>query len=108
MTPMRPVVSFVVPAYNFAPYIADCVAGIFAQTHQTDFEIIVVDDCSTDGTVKALDRFQDSRLTVLRHDKNQGHVVTINEGFARARGRFIARIDGDDRYRPNFLAVLLP
>jgi len=56
-----------------------------------------------------LSRFaDDARLRVISHRQNQGHVLTVSEGLAAARGRFVARIDPDDRYRANFLATLLP
>ena len=101
-------VSFVVLSYNFAAYLGECVDSILRQDGDHDFEIIVVDDASTDATAALLDSFCDSRITVLRHAENQGHAATVNDGIARARGRFIARIDGDDRYRPGFLNAVLP
>jgi glycosyltransferase involved in cell wall biosynthesis len=81
--------------------------SIFEQEGGHDFEIIAVDDGSTDDTEKILCAFADSRLRVIRHQVNQGHVATINEGLAAARGAFVARIDPDDRYRPHFLSTAL-
>ena len=103
-----PLVSFVVPCYNYGRFLPDCLAGIFGQEGYDDFEIIAIDDCSTDDTREILAGYSDRRLRVVHHDVNQGHVTTVNEGFALARGHFIARIDPDDRYRPNFLKTLLP
>jgi glycosyltransferase involved in cell wall biosynthesis len=108
MSTAEPLVSFVVPCYNYGRYLPDCLDGIFAQHGYTDFEILAVDDCSTDDTPEVLARYADPRLRVFRHEVNRGHVVTVNEGLAAARGRFVARIDPDDRYRPNFLKTLLP
>ncbi len=106
--PPAPLVSFVVPCYNYARYLPDCLRGIFGQEGGYDFEVIAVDDASTDNTLEILDQFRDRRLQVLKHERNQGHVKTVNEGLAAARGEFVARIDPDDRYRPEFLRTLLP
>jgi glycosyltransferase involved in cell wall biosynthesis len=105
---MDPLVSFVIPCYNYARFLPDCLNGIFGQEGGYSFEIIAVDDCSTDNTLDVLAQYRDSRMTILRHEKNQGHVKTVNEGLAAARGRFVARIDPDDRYRSCFLSTLLP
>lgn len=102
-----PLVSFVVPTYNVARFVGACLESIFAQTATDDYEIVLVNDASPDDTDKVVARYTDARLTYLRHAKNRGHVFTINEGFARARGEYIARIDSDDRYRPNFLECAL-
>jgi glycosyltransferase involved in cell wall biosynthesis len=105
----EPLVSFVVPCYNYARFLPDCLNSIFAQQGGFDFEIIAIDDCSTDHTPQVLrDYAADPRVQVITHTVNRGHVFTVNEGLAAARGRFVSRIDPDDRYRPSFLATLLP
>jgi glycosyltransferase involved in cell wall biosynthesis len=106
--PDAPLVSFVVPAYNTEKFLADCVDSILKQEGNYDFEIVIVDDASTDGTEKVARSYTDKRIRYIRHATNQGAFVTINEAFENARGKFIARIDSDDRYRPNFLALTLP
>jgi len=103
-----PAVSFVVLAYNHARFIRDCIDSILAQEETIPFEIIVIDDCSSDGTVAVLDSYADPRLTVIRHAVNQGHAATVTDGLRRARAPLIARIDGDDRYRPEFLRETVP
>lgn len=102
-----PLVSFVVPCYNYGRYLPDCLRGIFSQEGDHDFEVIAIDDASTDNTEQVLRDFADPRMRVIRHSRNLGHVATVNEGLAEARGSFIARIDPDDRYRPNFLSITL-
>jgi len=102
-----PQVSFVVPCYNYGRYLPDCLNSIFGQDGDHDFEVIALDDASTDNTAEVLACFADPRLRVARHAENLGHVATVNEGFAMARGAFIARIDPDDRYRPHFLNTTL-
>ncbi len=103
-----PLISFVVPCYNYASFLPDCLNSIFEQQGDYNFEIIAVDDKSTDDTLEVLESFRDPRLRVLKHQQNQGHVKTVNEGLAATGGEFVARIDPDDRYRRDFLNTLLP
>src|SRR5213593_15129 len=102
-----PHISFVIPCFNYGRYLADCLNSIFEQEGDFDFEVIVIDDASTDNTVAVIESFADSRVRIIRHSTNRGHVLTINEGLDRARGAFIARIDPDDRYRSHFLSVAM-
>jgi glycosyltransferase involved in cell wall biosynthesis len=107
MSSRDPLVSFVIPCYNYGRYLAECLASIFRQEACEDFEIIAIDDGSTDTTREVLRSNQDPRLRVIIHERNLGHIYTVNEGLAAARGAFIARIDPDDRYRPWFLTSVL-
>jgi glycosyltransferase involved in cell wall biosynthesis len=107
MSSRDPLVSFVIPCYNYGRYLAECLASIFRQEACDDFEIIAIDDGSTDNTREVLRSNQDPRLRVIIHQRNLGHIHTVNEGLAAARGAFIARIDPDDRYRPRFLISVL-
>src|SRR5580658_9356881 len=101
---MNPLVSFVVRSCNYGRYLPDCLNGIFAQEGDYPFEVIVVDDGSSDNSVEVLSRYSnDPRLRTILHEHNEGHVRTFNDGVASARGEFIARIDCDDRYRPDLL-----
>jgi glycosyltransferase involved in cell wall biosynthesis len=102
-----PVVTFIVPCYNYGCYLSDCLNSIFNQEGEQNFEVIVIDDCSTDNTQEILRNFTDIRLRIITHKENQGHVKTINEGLTLAQGTFVARIDPDDRYRPYFLKSTL-
>jgi len=103
-----PLVSFVVPCYNYARFLPECLRGIYAQEDCDDFEIIAVDDGSKDNTLEVLRSFTDPRLRVVVHEKNQGHIVTVNRGLKEARGKYLVRIDPDDRHRPGFLKATLP
>jgi glycosyltransferase involved in cell wall biosynthesis len=103
----EPLVSFVVPCYNYGRYLPDCLKSIFGQQHEQNFEIIAVDDGSADDTQEILRSFADPRLEVITHTRNLGHIATVNEGLSHARGTFVARIDPDDRYRPDFLVQTL-
>ncbi|MBS3029891.1 MAG: glycosyltransferase [Dolichospermum sp. DET50] len=103
-----PLVSFTVTAYNTEKYIAECLDSIFAQKGNYDFEVVVVDDASTDATEQVIRSYSDQRLRYIRHTSNQGAFATVNRGFQEARGQFVTRIDSDDRYRPDFLLTVVP
>jgi glycosyltransferase involved in cell wall biosynthesis len=93
---MSPKVTFVVTSYNYEHYIAQAVDSLLGQTLR-DIEVIVIDDASTDGTADVLARYQnDSRVRVVRHERNIGHISSHNEGIALARGDYVGSIDADD------------
>jgi glycosyltransferase involved in cell wall biosynthesis len=98
-----PKISFVVPVYNMGAFVADCLNSIFGQEGDHDYEVIVIDDASTDVSVDIIESFQDPRIHFSRHRENLGAARTISEGLSAARGTYVARIDPDDRYRPHFL-----
>lgn len=100
---MTPRISFVVLSYNYARYIGETISSILAQEGDHDFEIIVVDDASTDNSDEVIRAFKDPRIRYLRHERNQGHAATVTDGIRAARGDLLARIDSDDRYRSGFL-----
>ncbi len=100
-------VRFVVPCYNYGRYLVECIESIFRQRECEDFEIIAIDDGSTDNSQDILRSYRDTRVRVVIHQRNLGHICTVNEGVSAAQGAFIARIDPDDRYRPSFLASVL-
>jgi glycosyltransferase involved in cell wall biosynthesis len=103
-----PLVSFVLLSYNYARYISDTISSILAQEGDHDFEIIIVDDASTDHSHQVISSFRDDRIRYIRHERNLGHAATVTDGLRAARGAYIARIDSDDRYRPGFLRETLP
>jgi glycosyltransferase involved in cell wall biosynthesis len=98
-------VSVLMPAFNAAPTLAEAVESILRQTWR-DFELIVVDDASTDETAAMLRAYakQDDRIVLLHNESNQGYTVALNRGLALARGRYIARQDADDISLPERLA----
>lgn len=99
---MAPVVSIIMPAFNRRHVIGRAIESVKQQSFQ-DWELIVVDDGSTDGTVEAIDT-TDSRLRVLRQ-ANAGASAARNAGIAASRGRYIAFLDSDDEWLPHFLAL---
>lgn len=97
-------VSVIVPVFNGAGVIGRTLTSVIAQT-RTDFEIILVDDASTDGTAEAAAAFGDSRLRILRHDRNLGPAAARNTGIRAARSQFIAFLDANDEWLPQKLAI---
>ena len=96
--------SVVIPAYNRARFLPECLDSVLAQTF-TDWECIVVDDGSTDGTRELVADYirRDSRFRYLWQE-NAGASAARNAGIERARGEWIAFLDSDDRYYPDALA----
>lgn len=99
-----PFCSFIVPVYNTAAYLSRCVDSILAQSCG-DFELLLVDDGSTDGSGEVCDAYarKDSRVRVL-HQPNGGHTAARNAGLARASGGYIAFVDSDDWIDPDLVA----
>lgn len=90
-----PELSVVMAVYNQERFLADAVASILKQTFG-DFEFIIVDDASTDRSPEILKGFQDPRIKVLRNETTMGLSVSLNKALKVARGKLIARMDGDD------------
>lgn len=99
-----PLVSVIVPAYNAERYVRDCIESIIRQTYR-NFEIIAIDDGSTDGTLSALQAIQDNRLRVVALAKNTGLTNVRNRGVAESRGELIAWLDSDDISHPRRLQL---
>lgn len=100
---MIPKVSIIIPAYNVEKYIAECLGSVLAQTF-VDWEAIVIDDGSTDGTVLEIKKFDDERIGLLQQ-RNAGLSVSRNRGIALAKGNFVLCLDSDDRLHPETLQV---
>ena len=91
-------VSVIIPTYNRAYILPDAIESVLQQTY-TNFELIVVDDGSTDETGQVVKRFTDSRICCLQHGNNRGYSAALNTGLAAATGDLIAFIDSDDLWR---------
>ncbi|MCC0177343.1 glycosyltransferase family 2 protein [Waterburya agarophytonicola K14] len=103
---MKPEVSVIIPAYNCEEYIAQALESVFAQTYD-NFEIILVDDGSTDSTLKVARSFKDSRLKIVANKQNRGVSSVRNCGIKLAKGNWIALLDSDDWYAPERLENLV-
>ena len=97
-----PRVSVIMATYNGASFIRQSVVSLLAQTLR-DFELIIVDDCSTDGTVEILKGILDSRIRIIRNAENVGVVRSRNRCFDEVRGTYVAMLDHDDISRPTRL-----
>ena len=101
--PGEPLVSVIVCVYNGQEFLGAALDSVFAQTH-TRFELIAVDDGSTDGSAAVLSRYADSRLRVL-HQENRGAAMALDLGLEAARGEYVAFLDQDDLWEKDKLAV---
>ncbi|PLX78348.1 MAG: hypothetical protein C0616_14750 [Desulfuromonas sp.] len=100
----HPQITVLMPVYNGSGYLQSAVESVLGQTLR-DFELLVIDDGSTDDTPEYLRTIADPRLRVIRHDINRGLASCLNDGLAAARAPYIARMDSDDICLPERLAV---
>jgi len=99
-----PQVSIIMPVYNTAPFLREAMDSMLSQTF-SDFELIVLNDCSPDNAEEILDTYDDPRIVRYRGEKNVGLSNVLNIGIELARGKYIARMDSDDISLPNRLQV---
>lgn len=90
-----PEVTVFMPVYNSAEYLEDAVKSILNQTYR-DFELLIIDDGSIDKSLEIIKSFDDSRIRLLKNEKNMGVPFTRNRGLKEARGKYIALADSDD------------
>ena len=95
-------VSIITPAFNSEKFIAETIQSVLAQTYQ-NWELLIVDDCSTDKTAEIISRFQDSRIKYFYNSTNKGSAVSRNIALQKASGRWIAFLDSDDLWHPEKL-----
>ncbi|SJN25357.1 Beta-1,3-glucosyltransferase [Sphingobacterium sp. JB170] len=91
-------------AYNASRYIEEAIQSLVQQTY-TDFELLIVDDGSTDNTHELILSFNDTRIRVIQNDKNEGLIYSRNIALAEAKGRYLAIIDSDDIALPDRLEL---
>ena len=96
-------ISVVIPLYNKEKQIAHTLQSVFNQTFQ-DFEVVIVDDGSIDGSVAEVEKFSDLRIRLI-HQKNAGVSVARNRGIEEAKSDLIAFLDADDEWKPEYLAT---
>ena len=103
-----PKVSVVLPTYNGEKYIAKAIESVLKQSY-TDFELIIVDDCSTDRTTEIIADYakQDSRVKVIRNEKNSKLPKSLNNGFKYATGTFYTWTSDDNLYKTDALKVMV-
>lgn len=100
---MDKLVSIIMPSYNTARYIAESIKSVQDQTY-TDWELLIVDDCSTDNTDDIVKDFlTDTRIRYIKNEKNSGAALSRNRALREAKGRWIAFLDSDDLWHPEKL-----
>ena len=99
---MEALISVLMPVYNVAPYVAEAIESILRQTYR-NFEFVIVDDCSTDGTFDICKKYagQDSRIVLLHNEQNLKIEGTLNKGLEHCHGKYVVRMDGDDISLPD-------
>jgi len=100
--PAVPLISVCIPAYNNEAFIGTAIESVLNQTF-ADFELVVVDDRSTDGTREKIRAFRDPRIRIVENERNLGHEGNWNKALREGRGRFIKILPGDDLLHPRCL-----
>lgn len=95
-------VSIITPSYNCACFVGETIKSLLSQTYK-NWELLFVDDCSTDDTEIVVASFEDSRIRYFKNEKRCGAAVSRNKALREAKGRWIAFLDSDDLWMPNKL-----
>lgn len=95
-------VSIIMPSWNTGKFIGESIQSVLNQTYK-NWELIIVDDCSTDNTDEIMASFNDERIRYFRNEKNSGAALTRNRAIREARGEWIAFLDSDDLWMPQKL-----
>lgn len=99
---MDELVSIIMPSYNTAKYICNSINSVISQTY-THWELIIVDDCSTDNTSEIIAMYDDDRISFLKNETNSGAAISRNRALREAKGKWIAFLDSDDLWIPEKL-----
>ncbi len=94
-----PLVSVILPTYNRGKLVSKSINSVLNQSYN-NFELIIVDDGSTDQTEKIINSFNDNRIVYLKHNYNKHASAARNTGIAKSKGEFIAFLDDDDQWLP--------
>lgn len=97
MMSSNPIITVLMTVYNGEKYLKQSIKSVLEQTY-TDFEFIIVDDCSTDNSLKIINRYKDKRIRIIKNKNNLGQTKSLNIGIELSYGKFIARIDQDDLF----------
>lgn len=95
-------VSIIMPAYNCGQFIKESIDSVESQTY-TNWELLIVDDCSTDNTADIVDLYKDKRIHCIRNSQNLGAASSREKAIKMSQGRYIAFLDADDKWLPNKL-----
>jgi glycosyltransferase involved in cell wall biosynthesis len=100
-----PKISCIAPTYNNEKYIKFFIESILNQT-ETDFELIIVNDCSTDNTIREIQKFKDKRIKLIEHEYNKGYAAGLNTAFKVSKGKYIVFAPSDDIFEFNHFATV--
>ena len=106
MIKSNPLISVIMPAYNSERYIKKAVESVLFQTY-TNWELLIIDDASSDGTYKILSEISDDRIRIFRNETNQGVAYSRNLGAKKASGEWLAFLDSDDMWEFDKLELQL-
>ncbi|MGF3141080.1 glycosyltransferase family 2 protein [Facklamia sp. P13064] len=95
-------ITVLLPAYNAEDYIKDCIDSVLSQTYHS-FDFLIIDDGSSDKTVEIIEKYNDSRMKLIKNERNLGIVETLNKGLNLIKTPYIVRIDSDDIMSKNKL-----
>lgn len=100
-------ISVIIPVYNVSLYLKQCLNSVLEQSY-TDFEVICIEDCSTDDSLKILEEYSksDERLLIIRNKENKGPSLARNRGLEMAKGEYIYFLDADDWIMPNAFEIM--
>lgn len=101
---MQPMVSVIMPVYNAERFLDRAIQSILNQTYEK-WELILIDDCSTDNSLELINKYSDSRIRLFRNETNRGIAQTSNRGIDESKGKYIALLDDDDEAINNRLAL---
>lgn len=101
---MEPLVTVLISVYNGMPYVSAAIESILNQTF-SDFEVLIVEDCSTDNSLQYLQTLTNPRIRLFINEKNLGMAESLNKGILYAKGKYIARLDADDWAMPERLKI---
>lgn len=97
-----PFFTVIIPLYNKEKYIENAIKSIINQTF-TDFELLIINDCSTDKSVEIASKFLSEKVHLIHHEKNSGLAATRNTGIKKATSNYVTFLDADDLWKPHFL-----
>ena len=100
-----PFFTVIIPLYNKENYVESALKSILNQTF-TDFEVIIVNDCSTDKSVSRIESYLSEKVTLIHHEKNKGLSATRNTGIQMANAKYITYLDADDVWKSDFLLAI--
>lgn len=99
-------VSIIIPVYNVGDFLEEAIESLLNQKSDVKYEIIIVNDASTDNTSSILKKYNDSKIKVLNNSNNLGPGASRNKGIEKAKGKYLMFVDGDDYVSPNFVDVM--